>query len=51
MAKIIDANGGQVKFVVLEDEGHSWRLAQTVQRALEEELAFYRQVFGLGVND
>lgn len=51
MVKVIEANGGQVKYVLFENEGHGWRLAETVQRALEEELAFYQRVLGLEIDD
>jgi dipeptidyl aminopeptidase/acylaminoacyl peptidase len=51
MIKVIEANGGQVKYVLFEKEGHGWRLDETVQRALEEELAFYHRVLGLGIDD
>ena len=49
MIKTIEEHGGQVKYVVFDREGHyRWIQADTIARALEEELAFYRQVFGLG---
>ena len=51
IVKSIEEHGGQVKFVVFEGEGHMWRRADTVARALEEELGFYRQVFGFGTKE
>jgi hypothetical protein len=44
----IEKHGGQVIYV-FDGEGHyRWTQADTVARALEEELAFYMHVFGLG---
>jgi dipeptidyl aminopeptidase/acylaminoacyl peptidase len=36
-----------VKYVAFEGEQHGFRKAETIVRALEEELAFYRDVFDL----
>jgi dipeptidyl aminopeptidase/acylaminoacyl peptidase len=33
--------------VLFEGEGHGWRKAETIQAALEKELAFYEDVLGL----
>ncbi|KAI0085246.1 alpha/beta-hydrolase [Irpex rosettiformis] len=47
MVKTIKEKGGQVEYVVFEGEGHGWRKAETIQKALETELAFYEKAFGL----
>lgn len=38
-----------VSYLTFPDEGHGFRAAATVIQALEAEVAFYRQVFGLKV--
>jgi dipeptidyl aminopeptidase/acylaminoacyl peptidase len=48
IVKTVQANGGKVKYVVMPGEGHGWRKAETVQRALEEELSFFEEALGLG---
>ncbi|KAG7447656.1 alpha beta-hydrolase [Guyanagaster necrorhizus] len=47
MAKTIEANGGLVKYIEFEGEGHGWRKADSIRRSTEEELAFYQERFGL----
>ncbi|KAI0701029.1 alpha/beta-hydrolase [Cytidiella melzeri] len=47
MVKIIKEKGGEVEYVMFEGEGHGWRRADTIQKALETELAFYEKVFDL----
>lgn len=43
MAKAIEENGGQVKTVFFESEGHGFRKASSKKRAVEEEEAWYRK--------
>lgn len=47
MAAAVAAKGLEVELIVFEGEGHGFRRAETIERALEAELAFYRRVFGL----
>ncbi|KAI0337854.1 alpha/beta-hydrolase [Trametopsis cervina] len=47
IVKTIQEKGGQVDYILFEGEGHGWRKAETIQRALEAELSFYEKVFGL----
>jgi dipeptidyl aminopeptidase/acylaminoacyl peptidase len=47
MAKAVAAKGLDVELIVFEGEGHGFRRVETVERALEAELAFYQRVFGL----
>ncbi len=47
MAKAVAAKGLDVELIVFEGEGHGFRRAETVERALEAELAFYQRVFAL----
>ena len=42
MADAVAARGLDVELIVFEGEGHGFRRADTIQRALEAELAFYR---------
>jgi dipeptidyl aminopeptidase/acylaminoacyl peptidase len=46
MVAALRARGVPVAYVAFEGEGHGFRRKETVQRALEAELAFYAQVFG-----
>jgi dipeptidyl aminopeptidase/acylaminoacyl peptidase len=41
------ARGIPVTYVAFEGEGHGFRKAETMQRVLADELAFYRDAFGL----
>jgi dipeptidyl aminopeptidase/acylaminoacyl peptidase len=43
----VKAKGRRVEYVLFEGEGHGWRKAENVKRALETELAFYEDVLGL----
>jgi dipeptidyl aminopeptidase/acylaminoacyl peptidase len=36
-----------VEYVLFEGEGHGWRKAENVKRALETECRFYEQILGL----
>lgn len=47
MAAALDARGVPHAVVVFPDEAHGFRKAENIQRALEAELSFLRQVFGL----
>ena len=49
MAAAVRKKGLKVKYVTFEGEQHGFRKAENIIRALEEELAFYRDVFGVGV--
>ena len=46
MARAVAAKGLEVELIVFEGEGHGFRKAETVERALESELAFYQRVLG-----
>ena len=43
----ITERGGKVKYTLFEGEGHGWRKAENIQKAWEEELAWYEEVFDL----
>jgi len=45
LAAAITARGGSVRLVEFDGEGHGFRRAETLERALEEELAFYANLF------
>lgn len=47
MATAVAAKGLDVELIVFEGEGHGFRRAENIARALEAELAFYRRVFGI----
>jgi dipeptidyl aminopeptidase/acylaminoacyl peptidase len=47
MRDALQARGVPVIYEAFEGEGHGFRKAETMQRVLEMELAFYRDVFGL----
>jgi dienelactone hydrolase len=47
MRDALAARGVPVTYVAFEGEGHGFRKADTVRRVLSEELAFYRNAFGL----
>ncbi len=46
MVEALDAKGLPVAYLAFEDEGHGFRKAETIVRALEAELYFYGRVFG-----
>ena len=46
MVKAIKNKGLKVKYVTFPDEGHGFRAADNIQKAIEEEFAFYAEVFG-----
>lgn len=41
----IRKQGGKVKKILFEGEGHGWTRADSIQRALEAEREFYEEVF------
>ena len=47
MVKLLQDKGIQVEYVTFPDEGHGFRKANNIIRAMESELAFYRDVFNL----
>ena len=47
MAEALRKKGVKVAYVTFEGEQHGFRKAENIIRALEEELAFYRDVFGI----
>ena len=47
MAEALRKKGLKVKYVAFEGEQHGFRKAETIIRSLEEELAFYRDVFAM----
>lgn len=47
MAEALRQKGLKVKYVTFAGEQHGFRKAENIIRALEEELAFYRDVFGM----
>jgi dipeptidyl aminopeptidase/acylaminoacyl peptidase len=51
MAEAARKKGLKVKYVTFEGEQHGFRKAENIIRALEEELAFYRDVFGIKGSD
>lgn len=47
MYEALLAKGITTKYVAFPDEGHGFRRAETIRRVFDEELAFYRTVFGM----
>ena len=47
MVAALRARGVAVELIVFDGEGHGFRRAETIQTALEAELAFYTRVLGL----
>jgi dipeptidyl aminopeptidase/acylaminoacyl peptidase len=47
MAEAARKKGLKVKYVTFEGEQHGFRKAENIIRSLEEELAFYQDVFGM----
>lgn len=43
----IQDRGGRVHYKLFDGEGHGWRQANTICKALGMELAFYEDVLGL----
>ena len=48
MAEAARKKGLKVRYVTFEGEQHGFRKAENIIRALEEELAFYQDVFAMG---
>ena len=51
MADALRAKDLPVALVMFEGEGHGFRQAANIKKALEDELSFYGQVFGFEVAD
>ena len=47
MADAVRKKGLKVKYVTFEGEQHGFRKAENIIRSLEEELAFYQDVFDM----
>ena len=47
MVKLLEEKNIQVAHVTFPDEGHGFRKADNIIRAMESELAFYQNVFNL----
>jgi len=47
MVKLLEDKGIKVDYVTFPDEGHGFRKANNIIRAMEAELAFYQDVFNL----
>lgn len=46
MVNALNAKGIPVAYILFDQEGHGFRQAANVKRALEAELSFYAQIFG-----
>ena len=46
IVKSIKDHGGCVKYVLFQGEGHIYHKADSIKRALEEELAWYVNLLG-----
>lgn len=44
MVETVREQGGRVDYVVLEGEGHGWRKAENIAKALNAELGFFQDV-------
>ena len=51
MVRAVRAKGLPVAYLAFEGEGHSFRRAETIRRALEAELYFYSRVFGIELTE
>jgi dipeptidyl aminopeptidase/acylaminoacyl peptidase len=51
LAASVNARGGAVRLVEFDGEGHGFRRAETIERALREELAFYANLFAAPTPD
>lgn len=49
MERKIKDQGGKVKYVLFEGEGHGWRKSETIKQALELEIGWYGEVLGIDV--
>jgi len=50
MVLAMRAKGTQADYVAFKEEGHGFRLAESIQQSLDLELAFYRKVLKLDTN-
>ena len=48
MRDALQRRGIDVEYVLFEGEGHGFRKAENVRRAIETEYAFFCRVFGIG---
>lgn len=46
MVSALRTKGIPTDYITFEEEGHGFRQAQNIQRAITEELAFYQKIFG-----
>ncbi|MEQ9491926.1 MAG: prolyl oligopeptidase family serine peptidase [Alphaproteobacteria bacterium] len=51
MVEALDEKGLPVAYILFDQEGHGFRQAENVKRALEAELSFYAQIFGFDPAD
>lgn len=51
MVEALSGKGLPVAYILFEQEGHGFRQAKNVKRALEAELSFYAQIFGFDPAD
>jgi len=51
MIEALDSKCLPYAYVAFEGEGHGFRKAENVKRALEAELYFYSRVFGFEISD
>ena len=51
IVEAVNARGGRVEYRLFEGESHGWRKTKTIELAIEQELAFYQEVLGLGAVD
>jgi predicted esterase len=49
--KAIQHNGVKTKYILFEGEGHGFRMAANIKRALKEEEDWYRSCFSIDVED
>ena len=47
MVEAIAKKGLKVEYITFTDEGHGFRQAANIQKAIESEFAFYQEIFGL----
>jgi dipeptidyl aminopeptidase/acylaminoacyl peptidase len=51
MAEALDAKGLPYALLTFEGEGHGFRRAETIVRALDAELTFYRRILGIEADE
>jgi len=51
MVNALNEKGIPVAYILFDQEGHGFRQAENVKRALEAELSFYAQIFGFEPSD